>query len=61
MRKANPPKEEGYKCNQWKGNRNKDLFSDESTKLKKIEDLRNLFCEKKLNMTDVMITNNSEE
>ena len=60
MRKANPPKEEQIH-KPGGGNRNKDLFPDEITKQKKIEVFKNLFSEKKLNMTDVMITNNSKE
>ena len=45
MRKANPPKDEIAK-KKGKGNRNKELFTDENMKLEMIEELKALFSEK---------------
>lgn len=60
MRKANPPKEEIVK-QQGRGNRNKELFSDEDLKRKMLDELKNIFIERQLNMKNVRVTKNSEE
>lgn len=60
MRKANPPKDEIVK-KKGKGNRNKELFTDENMKLEMIEELKALFSEKGLSMTNVRLTNKDVE
>lgn len=61
MRKANPPKEEGNKCNQWKGNRPRDLFSDSEIKDNMLNELKNCFMEKGLKMTGIKTKKDSSE
>ena len=60
MRKANPPKDEIVK-KKGKGNRNKELFTDENMKLEMIEELKAFFGEKGLSMTNVRLTNKDVE
>ena len=60
MRKANPPKDEIVK-KKGKGNRNKELFSDENMKRKMVEELKKLFSERGLKMTEIKVTKNSKE
>lgn len=61
MRKANPPKEEGNKCNQGKGRRNNELFSDK-VKMKEMQDeLISLFNKRGLCKTKIKVTKNSKE
>ena len=60
MRKANPPKEEVVKKT-GRGNRNKELFTDENMKLEMIEELKAFFGEKGLSMTNVRLTNKDVE
>ena len=60
MRKANPPKDEIVK-KKGKGNRNKELFSDENMKRQMVEELKKLFSERGLKMTEIKVTKNSKE
>lgn len=60
MRKANPPKEEIVK-KKGKGNRNKELFTDENLKRQMVEELKKLFNERGLKMTEIKVTKNSKE
>ena len=60
MRKANPPKEEVVK-KKGKGNRNKELFTDENMKRQMVEELKKLFSERGLKMTEIKVTKNSKE
>ena len=60
MRKANPPKDEIVK-KKGKGNRNKELFSDENMKRQMVEELEKLFSERGLKMTEIKVTKNSKE
>ena len=54
MRKANPPKEEVVKKT-GRGNRNWELFTDESLKEQKINELRELFAKKNLIMKNISL------
>lgn len=60
MRKANPPKDEIVK-KKGKGNRNKELFTDENMKRQMVEELKKLFSERGLKMTEIKVTKNSKE
>lgn len=60
MRKANPPKEEVVK-KKGRGNRNRELFTDENMKRQMIDELKKLFSEKGLSMTKVRLTNKDVE
>ena len=54
MRKANPPKEEVVKKT-GRGNRNRELFTDESLKEQKINEFRKLFAKKNLSMENISL------
>ena len=54
MRKANPPKEEVVK-KKGRGNRNWELFTDESLKEQKINEFRELFAKKNLSMENISL------
>ena len=60
MRKANSPKEEVVK-KKGRGNRNKELFTDENMKRQMVEELKKLFSERGLKMTEIKVTKNSKE
>ena len=60
MRKANPPKEEVVK-KKGRGNRNRELFKDENMKRQMIDELKKLFCENGLSMTNVRVTKKDVE
>ena len=60
MRKANPPKEEVVKKT-GRGNRNRELFKDENMKRQMIDELKKLFCENGLSMTNVRVTKKDVE
>lgn len=60
MRKANLPKGK-VSIHRGRGNRNRELFSDESVKQKMMEELKGLFSGRGLKMTNVEITNDSKE
>ena len=60
MRKANPPKDEIAK-KKGKGNRNKELFTDENMKRQMVEELKKLFSERGPKMTEIKVTKNSKE
>ena len=54
MRKANPPKEEVVK-KKGRGNRNWELFTDESLKEQKINEFRELFAKRNLSMKNISL------
>ena len=54
MRKANPPKEEVVKKT-GRGNRNWELFTDESLKEQKINEFRELFAKRNLSMENISL------
>ena len=54
MRKANPPKEEVVKKT-GRGNRNWELFTDESLKEQKINEFRELFAKRNLSMKNISL------
>ena len=54
MRKANPPKEEVVK-KKGRGNRNRELFTDESLKEQKINEFRELFAKRNLSMKNISL------
>ena len=60
MRKANPPKEEVVKKT-GRGNRNKELFTDESLKEQKINEFRELFAKRNLSMKNISLRSSDYE
>ena len=54
MRKANSPKEEVVK-KKGRGNRNRELFTDESLKEQKINEFRELFAKRNLSMKNISL------
>ena len=60
MRKANPPKEEVVK-KKGRGNRNWELFTDESLKEQKINEFRELFAKRNLSMKNISLRSSDYE
>ena len=60
MRKANPPKEEVVK-KKGRGNRNRELFTDESLKEQKINEFRELFAKRNLSMKNISLRSSDYE